>query len=214
MPLRKSHRTLLAAITATAALAGTAASSSAASAASPNLSCAAQVVTSPFAKWGDDALYWLAPGGDFETGAPGWTLNNAKVVAGNESVGVRPGSKSLQLGGSKLLTTSSITTPEFCVDPSHPQFKFLVKNNSPSTVLTTSINFESASGVKLTVPAKLNVYTVGNWSISASQPLSTTIPSVFLGSGTTATITFRVTTVLLAGTVNIDNVLIDPYRRG
>src|SRR5215210_5880535 len=34
----------------------------------------------PFANWGDSNSYLLAPGGSFESGAPGWTLSGAAAV--------------------------------------------------------------------------------------------------------------------------------------
>lgn len=215
MPLRKSRPLLIAALAASSLAATIPATASAAPPSlSQNLTCEGKAVSSPFAAWGDFASYWLAPGGDFETGAKDWALTNAKVVAGNETLGVKTGSNSLQLGGKGLLTTSSATTAPFCVDPTHPQFRFVVKNNSPSALLSTTINFTAASGAKLSVVAKLNSYSFGKWTVSASQPLSTQIPSVFLGTGTTATVTFRVITVTAGGSVNVDNVMIDPYRRG
>ncbi len=213
MPLRKSHRTLLAAATACAAVAFAPAAASA-STLSQNLTCAGQAVSSPFAKWGDFASYWLAPGGDFETGSTGWTMSNATIVAGNDTLGVKAGTKSLKLGGASLSTVSKVTTPPFCVDPTHPQFKFTVKSNSATTLLTTYINFRASTGSTLTVAAKLNTFTFGQWAVSASQPLATQIPALFLGTGTTATITFKAISSSLAGSVNVDNVMIDPYRRG
>lgn len=215
MPLRKGSPRIT--VGAALALAGTAALTApagASAATSQNLTCTAQVVSSPLAKWGDLASYWLAPGGDFETGAVGWDLNNAAVVAGNETLGVLPGKKSLRLAGGGGLNLADATTPEFCVDPTHPTFRFLVKSTSPTAVLTTVINFRAASGATLSVAAKLNTFSFGNWALSQSQPLATVIPSIFLGTGTTASITFKATTATLNSSVFIDDLLVDPYRRG
>src|SRR4051794_34493597 len=42
-------------------------------------------LTQPFSEWADNALYTPLPGGNFESGAAGWTLGGgASVVAGNE----------------------------------------------------------------------------------------------------------------------------------
>ena len=206
-----SPRRLLGAVAATGALGVVAMAPASASAAglSQNLTCTAQVLTSPLAKWGDSALYWLAPDGGFEAGGKGWTLKGSKVVTGNETLGVLKGTKSLQF---PTVGVNEATSPEFCVDPLHPMFRFVVKNTSSTAVLNTYINFRSALGTKLTVTAKVNTLKVGSWQLSQSQPLAGEIPSVFLGTGTTASITFKVLSP--TGALNIDNLLIDPYRRG
>lgn len=213
MPLRKGSAVRLGALAAATAAIAVPSSAQAASL-SQNLTCTAQTVSSPLAIFGDLASYWLAPGGDFETGAAGWSLSNASVVAGNETFKVVPGTKSLKIGGGGLSNLGQATSPEFCVDPTHPTFRFLVKSSAPTALLNTYVNFKSATGVQLTVPAKLNTFTFGAWTLAASQPLATTIPSVFLGTGTTASLTFKLTTSTLGSSVNIDDVLVDPYRRG
>jgi hypothetical protein len=211
MTLFTPRRLLIAA----AALAVAAPASASAATAPSSATCAAQTLSSPFEDWGDDNSYWLAPDGGFENGASGWNLGTgAKVVTGNENLGVLPGTKSLQLGGTGVLGLSTATTPSFCVDPTYPTFRFLVKNAAAATVMTTSINFTASNGLKLTVAAKVNVYALGSWSLAESQPLATAIPAVFLKSGTTATVTFQATAALAAEGLRIDDLMIDPYRRG
>ena len=54
-------------------------------AANPDTCVPDHVLTNPFGAWGDQADYALAPGGDFESGAAGWTLTGgAAVAAGNQ----------------------------------------------------------------------------------------------------------------------------------
>src|SRR5881397_3434352 len=51
--------------------------------ASPSSPCPGETMEHPFVL--DPFTYTLVPGGTFENGAPGWTLNGgARVVAGNE----------------------------------------------------------------------------------------------------------------------------------
>jgi hypothetical protein len=218
MPLRKSHRlTALSAFAAASAAASFVAPASASAAtislsSSLNLTCAVQALTQPLAKFGDLASYWVAPGGDFETGAAGWKLSKASVVSGNETLGVLPGKSALKLGTSLGIATA--TTPDFCVDPLHPNFRFLVKTSALSALVSTKINFKTPLGATLTVPAKLNSLGSGDWKLSESQPLSSSIPDLFLGTGTTASITFQSQVATIGGFVTIDDLLIDPYRRG
>ncbi|MBO9534958.1 MAG: hypothetical protein J7513_18435 [Solirubrobacteraceae bacterium] len=214
MPLRKSPRTALAAATLATLAVGAAVpvGASAALSSSLNLSCTAPALSKPLAKWGDTSDYWLATGGDFESSLAGWSVKNAAIASGNETLGVIAGTKSLKLGVG--IGSAEATTPEFCVDPLHPKFRFVVKTNSTVAALNTYINFKTPLGVTLTVPAKLNSVGSGNWTLSQSQPLSTAIPDVFLGTGTTASITFKSVTSTPGAAVSVDNLLIDPYRRG
>src|SRR5437660_9362793 len=48
-------------------------------------SCSGDVTSQPFAPWGDNASYTLAPGGDFESSALSWLHTGAAAtVDGNE----------------------------------------------------------------------------------------------------------------------------------
>src|SRR3978361_549858 len=48
--------------------------------------CAGRVLSQPFAPWNDGATYFPAPGGTFESGAPGWALSGgASVQAGGNT---------------------------------------------------------------------------------------------------------------------------------
>ena len=66
----------------------------------------------PFAPWGDNGFYVLNPGGDMESGLPGWTLSGgAAVVAGDDGLGVRAGTKVLSLpAGASVVTRRSAST--------------------------------------------------------------------------------------------------------
>src|SRR3954468_23197956 len=46
--------------------------------------CPPEVLEQPFLPWADPASYVLAPDGGFESGAAGWRLSGAAVVADNE----------------------------------------------------------------------------------------------------------------------------------
>ena len=125
---------------------------------------------------GDDHDYSVAPGGDFESGTAGWTLTRgAKIVAGNETLGVSRGSKSLQMP-----LGSSALSPEFCVDESHPHFRFVFKvDNAVLTGFLAHVVFRDASG-KITgvelVSSKAISLTPSTWQASPKSPLATIIP--------------------------------------
>ena len=55
--------------------------------AAANAACTPHRTSNVFTKFGDTAAYSPLQGGSFESGAPGWSLTNAAVCAGNESWG-------------------------------------------------------------------------------------------------------------------------------
>lgn len=162
-----------------------------------------------FAALGDQADYVLAPGGDFETTLAGWALDGAGVVAGNETVGIVGGARSLLLGGKRAATA---TSPPICVNDAHPHFRFLAKATSGSGVLTTAIRFRPRDkpSYELMLASRVNV-AARDWVAVEPNPLATRIVASLLKRGGTVELIFRTP----AGTeVQIDNVLVDPYRRG
>src|SRR3954470_15493673 len=46
--------------------------------------CENGAVSQPFAQFGDSNSYFLAPAGNFESAARGWSIGNARVVADQE----------------------------------------------------------------------------------------------------------------------------------
>ena len=72
----------------------------------------------PFAPLGDNSSYVLLAGGSFESGAPGWSLNNAEVVdEGPAAVGA---SHALLIGSG-----GSAVSPQFCVSSEYPVVQLL-----------------------------------------------------------------------------------------
>jgi hypothetical protein len=77
----------------------------------------------PFAPWFDNGFYVLHPGGDMESGLPGWTLSGgAAVVAGDDGLGVRPGAKVLRLPAGATAVTSPI-----CIDQTFTHARLLAR---------------------------------------------------------------------------------------
>jgi hypothetical protein len=68
----------------------------------------------------DDDLYFVAPGGDFEQGAAGWTLEGgARIGFGSSAFApLGSGQRSLQLPAG-----ATATSPAFCVDERYPHFR-------------------------------------------------------------------------------------------
>jgi hypothetical protein len=198
MPMFSTARRLLVAGSSAVALclAG-AAAAPAGAALLPTKTCPAAAVSQPFAAWGDQSSYELAPGGDFERSA--WTFQNGAATA----AGSEPWAATGTLGSSSLSLSAGSTavSPTFCVDAGKPTLRFFVSD--PGTVLVQVIDGS------LTIP--VGVVTSGaSWSPS---PVQLTASAVLgsLGEGT-AQVNLRLTG--LTGHVRVDDVFVDPWNRG
>lgn len=189
-------------------------------------SCPETPVTKAFARFGDDADYSLAPGGDFETGS-GWTLKSgAKFASGNESFGVSPGTRSL-----KLPLGAVAISPEFCVDETNPHFRFVSKPDNAIAGYEAIVLYKNTDGqvkqAQFTSSASQS-WGSGRWAPSTTSPLATKIPLLAGGKTASVQLMFVSTGNKIAvgiglwghfaggsiGTVSIDSVMVDPYRRG
>jgi hypothetical protein len=159
--------------------------------------CDSSALSQPFAPWWDFASYKLAPGGDFE--GPGWTLSGgAELVGGSEQYAATGtlGSSSLSLPAA-----SSATSSPTCVDAAYPTIRFFIAGRG---VVAVSVVYAG-----LVIPAGVAI-AGGEWSPS---PVMLTTSAVLgaLGGGT-AQVSLSFTS--LSGNPRIDDVFIDPWRRG
>jgi hypothetical protein len=167
--------------------------------------CSTSSLSQPFLPWADVAEYELAPGGNFEAGAPAWTLSGgARVVSGNESFYVDSASDSQSLS---LPAGSSATSPTTCVGIENPDLRlFAVNSGDPSSTLAVSVNYETLLG-----PASTQIGTVtstGTWEPSAQMPLLVNLLPLLPNNETPVSFTV---TPQGAGNWQIDDVYIDPW---
>jgi hypothetical protein len=90
------------------------------STAETQLTCQDPDVAPLLSGYNDDDLYFLAPGGDFESGTDGWTLETGAKIAGGSTVFSPFGSGDHSL---QLPAGSTATSPAFCVDERYPHFR-------------------------------------------------------------------------------------------
>jgi hypothetical protein len=93
------------------------------STAETQLTCQDPQVAPLLSGFKDDDLYFLAPGGDFEHGADGWTLEGGAAIAGGSTIFSPFGSGDHSL---QLPVGSAATSPAFCVDERYPRFRLSV----------------------------------------------------------------------------------------
>ncbi|MDQ8044619.1 MAG: hypothetical protein AAGC46_04275 [Solirubrobacteraceae bacterium] len=207
------------ATTTAAAATTTAAAATTTTATATTTGCTPMDTTQSFAKYGDDSDYYLAPGGSFESGGPAWTLTGgAKIVSGNESLGVSSGSKALQLP-----VFATATSPAFCVDASNPSFRFASKLSSLDGGYAAIVIYRNAAGKvtssQFTSSADGTFYNGATaWNPSDVSPLATNIPLLAGGGTASVQLQFVGTTkaygMFVGSTATIDSVMVDPYRRG
>jgi hypothetical protein len=166
--------------------------------------CAGGQVSHPFAEFGDNANYVLAPGGTFESGTSGWTLSGSAVAEGNETF-AESGSHSLLIAAN-----GRAVSPAVCVGSEYPTFRFFARQLSGGSgaTLTASLRWIDLLGITVESPAGTVPATAG-WAPSPVMRLGNSVP-LWLGASTLdVQLVFRST----GGTWAIDDAYIDPYSR-
>jgi len=168
--------------------------------------CTSQATSNPFEGFGDNANYVLAPGGSFETGAPGWSLSDASIVEGNESFAVAGGSHSLALeaGGGAV-------SPSFCISSEYPTFRIFDRqlSGSSSSSLSVSVRWVDVLGITVETNAG-SIPQSGAWAPSPVLKLANTSPLWLPGGSADVSLDFQVHG---HGSWAIDDVYLDPYSR-
>jgi hypothetical protein len=175
------------------------------SAAAPALAaaCPSQPVSHPFAPIGDNASYSLVQGGSFESGAPGWTTNNAEIVADN--VAVIGGKHALRIPGE-----SSAISATFCVSRQEPTFRFMVRSRSGEGRLNVDLIWTDSAGAKHET-AVGTVKAPYSWAASPALELASNLPLSYANSSIDPVrVVFETDG---DHSVEIAGVYIDPYSR-
>ncbi len=162
--------------------------------------CPTEPTSQPFAHLGDQDNYFLAPGGDFESG-PQWSSNgNATVVESTDN-----GVESSQYAA-KLSQSSSMASPTFCVDADRPHLRFAAHALSGEGTLRLDAIQEDGSKILL---AKFDAGSYQDWRVTPSVPLAGP-----LGVADPQTKLVKLRLTALNGTWLADSVYVDPYTRG
>jgi hypothetical protein len=201
------RRIALAVAGAAALFAGTASSAQAGLLVSSASNCDEASSSQVFLPWLDVASYFLAPGGDFESGAAGWSLTgDAGVTSGNEPWNVTGGGAS----SLRLPAGSSATSPAVCVGIEHPTIRFFERSSNASlgSSLKIEVLFEDATGTvrALTIGRE----TRGGWELTPTYVVLANLLPLLPGEHTAVAFRF---TPEGTGAWQIDDVHVDPYGR-
>jgi hypothetical protein len=211
----KPHRRLYPTSLALIFLAGMIFAGTATSAARATGTCTFPTLSQPFSAFGDGNNYFMAPGGNIEGSASGWSFSGGTgVLQGNETYFVGSTSDSQSFG---LPTTSaSVTTPTMCVTSDAPTFRMFIKNNGNlghiDGQLAVYLNFKGADGKALQVKiAALKVKKTA-WTLSPKisfiQYISTPLKDGY------ANVSFTIKPNDNHGNWQVDDFYVDPYKSG
>lgn len=167
-----------------------------------------------FAAFGDDDDYFLAPSGDFESGATDWTLRGAYVGSDNDDLGIRPGDHSLSLGLG-MRGNPVAMSPVFCITDAHPVFRFTFRSVGRVGPLSVALRYRAADGSTrervVALPSSVAAQP-GVWQPSERLPLADALAFRRFAGSAAVQLVFRAQTRGSGSGYQVDNVLIDPYR--
>jgi hypothetical protein len=163
-----------------------------------------------FSPWGDQRNYVLAPDGGFEAGGSGWQLSRgAAVVGGNESYYLNDAGDSRSLS---LPAGSSAVSPPVCMALDTPSFRLVARNSGdPSSQLRVEAVYKLLGLVRTKTAGTLRAGSA--WA--PTQSVSTVLTlSTIVGTLIPSAIEVRLTPLDSSGQWQVDDVYIDPFRRG
>jgi hypothetical protein len=183
-----------------------------------SLPCSTPSTKAVFAKWGDRAQYFRINDGGFESTRTQWALGpGASIVAGNEPLKVAGAAdKRSLLLGSVDATAESRT---FCIRSIDERIRFFAKPSGPDAKLavrveiTDPVSAAVVSWDSMVLPQMMTPVGSG-WSVSPvvwlrfPDALAWRFGDVATRRNLQLTITFQ----SLAGTWQLDDVHLDPFR--
>ncbi len=192
-------RFLLAGFAAAAMLAAPAAAGTATTAGAAG--CPDVAVSQPFSAWGDPADYFPAPDGDFERNGAGWALRGrAAVVEGDSPFGAR---------SLRLPAGSAATSSPFCIGVEHRAMR-LFASAAPSSELNVDVLYTDDRGTSRSMRLD-ELSGSGAWAPTDIIPMVVNALAAERGNALTVQIRFAPHG---SGSWTIDNVLVDPYKKG
>jgi hypothetical protein len=207
MPLVSSCRRVTIVMAATIAAIGLTAGPALAAGAA---ACPSAAVSNPFARLGDPADYILAPEGDVEGAAAGWSLSGGAAPAeDNETFMV---TRPTDHRSMRLPASSSATTPRMCVGVEHPSFRFFAKRSGGTALsrLSVEVVFDDPTGREWALPVGLLTASEA-WAPTISLTTATDVLAPILGNAIRMSFRFR---PYAGGVWSVDDVYVDPHRIG
>lgn len=178
-----------------------------AAAATPAAGCPVVPTVQPFGPWQDFADYFLAPDGDIEAGATSWDLEGgAAAVEGNQPFRVGDPGDHMSL---RLPAGSSATTAALCIASEHRTMRFFARGSGGGVLQVHAVYAKRTS--KQSRVHLGSIVADGSWAPSPIIPMVVNELASERGGALTVSLRF---TPRGSATWQIDDVYVDPYRRG
>jgi hypothetical protein len=167
--------------------------------------CEGRVIEQPFTAWNDTADYFLAPDGDFSSGADAWDLAGAEVVDDNEPWFVHGDTTTAAV---RLESGDSATSPMICVGLDDPTMRFFARNDGdPSGTLDVEVLYQDEEGTEQSL-------LIGTITADSAADWTPVTPLNITANEYEMTVAFRFTAQGTDSAWHIDDLYIDPYRKG
>ena len=162
------------------------------------------MIEQPFEAFGDPLDYFLAPDGDFSGGGMGWDLAGAEVVAENEPWYVHGGDTAAAV----RLESGAAPSPTICVAEDDPTMRFFARSTGdPTGTLGVEVLYTDELGE----PQSLTIGTVAG---EVTGEWTAVLPMAIVANVYEMTVAFRFTAEGTGSTWLVDDVFVDPYRKG
>jgi hypothetical protein len=168
--------------------------------------CEAREITNPFAPWGDNNDYVLAPDGAMENGLGEWNVSGgSQIVDGNSPFYSRSASDSHSL---RIPEGATATSGTMCIGKEHPTLRFFAKNESARySYLYVQVQVETAWGREFSLPVGIER---GNQQWEPSTTMRLIVNYLNLQPNTYTPVEFKFTA--RNGDWLVDDVYVDPKR--
>ncbi len=171
----------------------------------PDPACLAQQTSQPFAQWRDTANYVPVPNSGFEQGFDSW-IPGGKVALTAENNPYFISGRAADAKSASLPLGASLASASFCGGIEYPTIRMMAKSvGGKSAKASVLIRYTGRDGLVGALP--LGTITAG--SAWAPSEITMTASGVPLFTGTKLGVTITST----SGTIAIDDVYVDPYRR-
>lgn len=167
--------------------------------------CEGRVIEQPFTAWEDSADYFLAPDGDFSAGGAGWDLAGAAVVEDNEPWNVHGSETAAAVAVS---SDASATSPQICVGLDDPTMRFFAHSTGDAAgTLDVEVLYTDGDGNEQALPiGTVTGDSAPEWTPVTSLPITANTYEM--------TVAFRFSAHGPDSSWLIDDVYVDPYRKG
>jgi LSD1 subclass zinc finger protein len=155
----------------------------------------------PFAQFGDSRNYTFGTNGGLESGANGWTVSGGRVVSGNESYYVHSKSDRNSL---QLPAGASAATPALCQSTTSTVVRFFLRSPDNGSVRVQIVARNLLGQV-------LGVLDVARVSPGASWQPGPAILNLQSLLGLIGVSSIQIKFVTVSGTVQVDDVYVDPW---